>query len=111
MHQQVEVSSSEERSALVPSGANPAPISAQQTLAQVRTLLFGEAQRQTDDRLSHLFDLLRDVEQVASSRMDTIERQLEQARADLEERRRHDLTAIGDALETLGRDVKRLAEG
>lgn len=91
------------RSAIGPSGqAND------EKMDQVRELLFGEHQRQSDARLAMLEARMRELELSLLRRLEALEGRLEQIAARVETDQRATLDELGRGIADLGERVRRL---
>lgn len=79
-------------------------------IAQVRDLLFGEAQRRLLDRINHLEDRLRETDRRLAQQSAETDRRLRELDARGEDRRRRVLTDLSSNLAQMSEDLRRLAE-
>jgi uncharacterized membrane-anchored protein YhcB (DUF1043 family) len=86
---------------------NPVPAIEQtpdrEEIDQVRSLLFGETQRDNEKRFAELEAQLRDLRQ-------TMDRQMAQMAADHAASQANFIRALGDAVAQLGQHISRLAD-
>ncbi len=79
-------------------------------MAQVRDLLFGDAQRRLVDRINHLEDRLRETDRRLAQHAAEADRRMRELDARGEERRRRTLADISANLAQMSQDLRRLAE-
>ena len=79
-------------------------------MAQVRDLLFGDAQRRLVDRINHLEDRLRETDRRLAQAAAETDRRLRELDVRGEERRRRTLADISANLAQMSEDLRRLAE-
>lgn len=96
--------------AYVPHAAQTDAASPDVAMAQVRDLLFGDAQRRLLDRINHLEDRLRETDRRLAQQAAETERRLRELDSRGEERRRRTLAELSANLAQMSEDLRRLSE-
>ena len=86
----------------------PSSQSNDEKMDQVRELLFGEYQRQSESRLALLEARIRELELSVLRRLDALEGRVEQVASRLDAEQRATLDELGRGIADLGERVRRL---
>ena len=90
------------------SGSDPRQLT-DEKMEQVRELLFGDYERQTEARVSVLETRIRDLELSLHRRLDAMQARLDAISAEIDATQRQALDEIGSGLQDLGERIKRVS--
>lgn len=91
-------------------GMASGPTVEEQTLAQVRELLFGASQRDLSDRTIHLERLMREAEARLQARIQSQMDRLEAVARETDMARRAQMRAIGEEMAAMGARLQQMAD-